>query len=284
VTAPGDQIPALTAEYDVGRPVGTVRGTARVLVRPADHQAGAILRLRRFLAHPSLLRYRDLARDGSALGPERDAVTLSSDDPRVIDCGVDLPLGAVSREYRLEWELNPDDHPAIGVANEEMLLFRAHLLGRGEDGAETIWEQQLIRVRWDPTEDVDTAFDRWCTSASTPEPVREALKALLDAEVQKPRVCEGCHARNELDLFLARDRVWERTAEPELEELRRLFVLRELIGPSRVASTGTLMTRHDHDEDLSAPLAAARERHAARIVEYAPPETKPLPAEWWESG
>ena len=269
MTASGEQLPALTTEYDVGQPVGTVRGHARVLVRPAEHQADAILRLRRYLAHLSLLRYRDLAQDGSPLGPERDVPTLPSADPRIIDCLVDLPRAAVSREYRLEWELSPDDHPAIGVANEEMLLFRAHLLGRGEGGAETIWEQQLIRVRWELPEDAETAFDRWCTSASTPEPLREALKVLLEAEVQRPRGCKGCNARHDLDLFLARDTVWECSAEPELEEIRRLVVLRELTGLSRMTRTGTVMTRHDH-EDLSVPLAAARERHEARMAEYAP--------------
>ena len=282
MTASGEQIRALTAECAESQPVGTVRGDARVLVRPAEHQAGAILRLRRYLAHLNVLRYRDLAPDGSALGPERDVATLSKDDPRLIDCGVDLPLGAVSREYRLEWELNPDDYPAIGVLHEEMLLFRAHLLGRGEDGAETIWEQQLIRVRWEESEDPNTGLDRWCSGTKTPEPLREALKQLLAAETQKPRVCEGCHARNELDLFLAHDRVWECSAEPELEEIRRLIVLRDLTGHSRNTFVGTLATRHDH-EDLSAPLAAARERHAARIAEYAPPGTEPHPTGWWNA-
>jgi hypothetical protein len=282
VTASSEQIRALTAECAESQPVGTVRGDARVLVRPAEHQAGAILRLRRYLAHLTVLRYRDLAQDGSALGPDRDGVALSHDDPRVGDYGVDLLPGAVSREYRLEWELNPDDHPTIGVAHQEMLLFRVHLLGRGEGGEETVWENALIRVRWDPPEDVDTAFDRWCTSANTPEPLREALKELLDAEVLRHRGCQGCNDRFDLDLLSARDRVWECSAEPELEELRRLFVLRELVGPSTVSRIGTVMVRHEHDEDLSVPLAAARERHAARMAEYAPPE--PVPAQWWKTG
>ncbi|WP_194910911.1 hypothetical protein [Catenulispora rubra] len=277
MTASSQQSPELTVESQSEQAIGTVRGQARILVRPGEHEAATTLRLRRYLPRLSLLRYRDLAQDGSALGPERDAATLPNDDPRITECVVDVPPGAATREYRLEWELNPDDHPAIGVSGEELLLFRAYLVDRGEDGAdgaEEIREQRLIRIRWAPPSD---AFDRWCTSASTPEPLREALQALLLAEVQTPRICELCHARDDLDLLLAQDRVWECSAEPELEEIRRLFVLRELTGHSMRTFAGTLRTKHHH-EDLSAQLAAARERQKARLIAYAPSGTEELPA------
>jgi hypothetical protein len=150
VTASSQQNPSLTVEFVSDQLVNTVRGHARILVRPAEHEAGTTLRLRRYLPRLTLLRYRDLAQDGSELGPERDAVILPNDDPRRIECSVDVLPGAATREYRLEWELNPDDHPAIGVRGEELLLFRAYLVDRGEDGVEKIWEQRPIRIEWIP--------------------------------------------------------------------------------------------------------------------------------------
>ncbi|MEY9855581.1 hypothetical protein ABH935_001185 [Catenulispora sp. GAS73] len=275
MTASSQQYPELTVESVIDQLVGTVHGQARILVRPAELEAGMTLRLRRFLPRVSLLRYRDLAQDGSELGPERDAVTLPNDDPRHVECVVDLLPGAATRVYRLEWELNPDDHPAIGVRGQEALLFRAHLVDRGEDGVEEIREQGLIRIHW---EDHSSAFDRWCRSTSTPEPLREALQELLLAEIQTPRTCELCHARDDLDLLLAQDRVWECSAEPELEEIRRLFVFRELAGLAETSFAGTIRTRHNH-EDLSAQLAAARERQKARLIAYAPSGTDQLPAD-----
>lgn len=262
----------MRVEFVDAQPVDTVRGDARILIRPSHHEAGSVLRLRRYLPHLSLLRYRDLAQDGSVLGSERDALILPNDDPRLIECEVTLPPGAETREYRLAWELNPEDHPQIGVSGEEMLLFRAYLLDRGADGAEEIREQHLIRIQWVPPEDPSTAFHRWRTSARTPEPLREALQALLEAEVQTPRTCELCHARKDLDLLLAQDRVWECSTAPELEEIRRVVVLRELTGFER-AFADTLRTRHEH-EDLSEQLAAARERRRARLAAHAPPGTE----------
>jgi len=285
VTASNQQSPGLTVECDIDQPIGTVRGRARLLVRPAEHEAGTTttLRLRGYLPRLSLLRYRDLAQDGSELGPERDAAILPNDDPRRTECVVDVLPGAATREYRLEWELNPDDHPAIGVAGQELLLFHAFLVDHGEggengeDGVEKIWEKQLIRIRWEPPEDPSSAFDRWCRSANTPEPLREALQALSQAEIQMPRTCELCQPRYDLDLLLAQDRVWECSAEPELEEIRRLIVLRELTGLSKSVFVGTIRTRHHH-EDLSAQLTAARERQKARLIAYAPTGTEQLPA------
>lgn len=279
MTASSQQHPELTVEFVSQQPVGTIQGDARILVRLAGYEGRTILRLRRYLAHARPLRYRDLAQDGSALGPERETVTLPTDDERLIECDVDLPPGVAAREYFLHWELDPDDHPAIGVRGEEMLLFRAYLLGRGEDceggegGAEEVWQQRLIRIQWWPTEDMtESAFHRWCTSESTPPPLREALQQLLRAEVQTPRVCEPCHARNDLDLLLAQDKVWECSAEPELEEIRRLVVVRDLMGLSKNVFAGTLPTDHQH-EDLTAQLATARERQNARRIAYAPPVT-----------
>jgi len=275
VTASNQQTPELTVESVIVHPVGTARGHARILVRPADHEAGTTLRLHRYLPRLTLLRYRDLAQDGSELGPERDAAILPSDDPRRIECAVDVPPAAATREYRLEWELNPDDHPAIGVSGQELLLFRAHLLDRSEDGAEKILVQRLIPIQWASP---SSALDYWRTSASTPEPLREALQALLDAEIQTPRICELCHARDDLDVLLAQDQVWECSAEPELEEIRRIVVLRELTGDSRRTFAGTVRTKHHH-EDLSTQLAAARERQKARLIAYAPPGTEQLSAD-----
>jgi hypothetical protein len=276
VTASSQESPELTLECEVYQPVGTVRGHARILIRPTGHEAGVTLRLRRYLPHLTLLRYRDCAQDGSALGPAHDAVIVPNEDGRRLECDVDLPPGAATREYRLEWELIPEDHPAIGVSGGELLLFRAYLLDHAEDGSEKIWEEPLIRIQWGPPEDPSITFDRWCTSESTPEPLREALRALLYAEVQRPRVCKGCSERDDLDLLLAQDRVWDCSAEPALEEIRSLVVLRELTGLSRNGFVGTLRTKHDH-EDLSEQLAAARERQQARLIAYAPAEAERPP-------
>ncbi|MEY9909969.1 hypothetical protein ABIA35_006213 [Catenulispora sp. MAP12-49] len=166
MAASSQESPELTAEFTMEQPVGTVRGHARILIRPTDDGAGTILRLRRYLPHVTLLRYHDCAQDGSVLGPERDAVIVPGEDPRHIECAVDLSPGAVTREYRLEWELDPDDHPAIGVGGGEMLLFRAYLMDRSEDGAEKngaekTWDQRRIVIRWSSPEDPSSAFDRW---------------------------------------------------------------------------------------------------------------------------
>lgn len=277
MTASSDQNPALTVDFAGDRLVGTVRGQALVRVQAQDSEADAILRLRRFLPRVSLLRYRDLSRDGSPIGSERDAAILPNDDPRLLDCALDLPPGAVAREYRLEWELNPDDHPAIGKDGHEMLLFRAFLLTRDEDGAERIREQRPIVIRWREADALScqeadalfSSFRRWSTSPSTPEPLREALQALLREEAESPPSCELCRARSDLDLLLAQDRVWECSAAPELQEVRRLFVRRELAGNSDGDRIARYRMHHDH-EDVSAPLAAARERREARLLAYAP--------------
>lgn len=256
--------------------VGTVRGHARILVRPAEHDAGTILRLRRLLPRVSLLRYRDLAQDGSELGPERDAVILPNGDPRHTECVVDLPPGAAIREYRLEWQLNPDDHSTIGVEGREMLLFSVYLVDRGEDGAEKVWPAQRIIVRW---EDAFDAFARWWANANIPESLQRAWEALRRAEIRISRVCELCRERDELDLLLAQDRVWECSAAPELEEARRMVVLRELTGISRNVVASKERTRHHHHEDLTEQLAAARERQRARLIAYAPPRTGQIPSD-----
>jgi hypothetical protein len=149
-----DQPDALTLDYHPYAPVGTVRGRALVRVRPPRHGRGTVLRLRRYLPRLTSLRCRDLAQDGSALGPERDPVPMPNADPRNLDWRVDLTPGLVTPEYRLEWELDPAADPTIGVDGKTLLLFRVYLLDRGQDGAEEIQDQGLITVEWTRADDL----------------------------------------------------------------------------------------------------------------------------------
>jgi hypothetical protein len=266
VTTPVDEPVALTVDFPACVRVGQVRGGAVVRVRPPQDAAWTGLRLRRFLPRLTLLRCRDLAVDGSPLEPEREAVVLPQDEPRNFDVEVDLPFGAVAREYRLEWELDPDDHPTIGGEGNELLLFRAYLLGRDQEGAEQIREQRIITVEW---VDVDGLVRHWTGTPRTPAPLREALRTLLRAEVKNLPQCARCRMRFELDRLLAEDRVWDCSEGTELEEIRRLLVERKLAG---IADQDVILRWHQHHvhEDLDEPLAAARDRHRARLIAYAP--------------
>jgi hypothetical protein len=263
---PVDELAALTVDFSACVRVGQVRGAAVVRVRPPHGAAWTGLRLRRFLPRLTLLRYRDLAVDGSPLEPEREGVALPHDDPRNFDVQVDLPPGAAAREYRLEWELDPGDHPTIGVEGNELLLFRAYLLDRDQEGAEQMREQRSITVEW---VDVDRLVRHWTATPRTPAPLREALRTLLRTEVKNLPQCAQCRMRFELDRLLAEDRVWDCSEGAELEEIRRLLVERELAG---IADQDVILRWHQHHahEDLDEHVAAARERHRARLLAYAP--------------
>ncbi|WP_042381783.1 hypothetical protein [Streptacidiphilus melanogenes] len=267
MTAPTDQRDCLTVDFSAHEATGTVRGEALVRVRPPKRPAWTALRLRRYLAQLTLLRCRDLGPDGSPLGPEHDAAAVPcGDDPRSLDLQVELGPGAVSREYRLEWQLDPADHPTIGVEGRELRLYRAHLLGRGPDGAEQVREQRLITVEWVKR---DALLGFRARSARTSGPLREALKAMVRAEEKNLPKCPECRTRYELDRLLALDRVWECSTEPELEEIRRLVVERERAG---IPGRDVILRWHQshHHEDLGRQLAAARERHRARLDSHAP--------------
>ncbi|MEY9872120.1 hypothetical protein ABH931_001594 [Streptacidiphilus sp. MAP12-33] len=270
MTEPTERPAALTVDFSPCEPAGTVRGCALVRVRVHGPQdgSGAVLRLRRFLPRLTLLRCRDLAADGSPLGPERDALEPADAAVRTVELPLDAPPGADVREYRLEWELVPADHPTIGVEGAELLLFRATLLGRDADGDEETREQRNITVEW---LDLDSLVRHHSGSPRTPAPLREALRTLLRAEVKNLPKCDRCRMRPELDRLLAADLVWEHSAGPGQGEIRRLVMARELAG---IPQQDVFLRWHQHHahEDLAEELDAARARHRARLAAYAAPK------------
>jgi hypothetical protein len=273
-----DEPEVLTVDFDHFQVAGTVRGHATVVVRVEDPAARPVLRLRRYLARLTVVRFRDLAPDGSTLGPDRDVETGADADARVLDHTVDPAPGAVAREYRLEWALDPRDHPSIGALGAEMLVIRVHLVTAGRDGAEQVREQQLITVAWTEPETVLRARG---LGRSAPEPLRAAPRALLDDEdIALPR-CGTCRRRLELDQLEREDVVWEHSATPRLEEVRRLLI--ERTAHSHQLHQSWPIPEHDrwHPDTADAAevaamaerLAAARERHLARLAAYPPSGT-----------
>jgi hypothetical protein len=258
-----DETRALTGDHERYQPAGTVSGQATLVVRVEDPSARPVLRLTRFLPEVTLLRFRDLAPDGSALGPEQEAVTVAGPGPRQVDHPVDPAPGTATREYRLEWVLDPQAHPSIGVVGAEMLLFRAHLLTHDPDGAEQVRDQWLFPLVWLSEEDL---LDMRSQSVPRPEPLSLALRALLSSQEENPPRCEVCRQQFDLVRLEHWDAVWEHSAGPEQEPLRRLLVLRALAGP--LPADSILRHRLGHEKqhaDVTEQLAAARERHQARL-------------------
>ena len=262
---------ALTVDQEPYQLSGTVRGHATLLVRVEDTAARPVLRLQRFLPRVALLCFRDLAPDGSVLGPEQVAVTVTDPGSRQLDHRIDPPPGAAAREYRLEWVLDPQDHPSIGVEGVELLLFRVYLLADESDPAGLEREQGRVLIAWLNAESVLRARS---ADSRTPEPLRLALTALLDGEEQNPPRCEWCKRQFDLEHLEREDAVWEHSAGPESEEVRRLVVRHALAGPS--PWSGILRGGHNwHHVDVNRELEAARERHRARLLAYAPSDAAP---------
>ncbi|GGV41600.1 hypothetical protein GCM10010495_68940 [Kitasatospora herbaricolor] len=273
---PADETEALHVDFDRHQLAGTVRGRAvvRVRVDPTDRQSRSVLRLRRFLSRLVEFHWRDLDAAGSPLGPAFEAAALPGADPRQFDHPVDLPAGAASREYHLEWALDPADHPRIGAENDEMVLFRVQLVGIEADGPETCEHQKLILISWSDADGV--LRGTWQRPGRTPEPLGRALTELLGAPERHGSTCGDCHLHLELDRLLLEDAVWACQDGPELEEIRRLLVLRELQPDSGVVGYDTRRGHPEHrphvHPDIAEELAAARGRHHARLLAYAPSE------------
>jgi len=258
-----DETRALTGDHERYQPAGTVSGQATVVVRVEDPSVRPVLRLTRYLPKLTLLRFRDLAPDGSALGPEQEAATVAGPGPRQVDHRVDPAPGTATREYRLEWVLDPQDHPSIGVEGAELLLFRAHLLTHDADGAEQVRDQWLFPLAWVSEEGLLEMRSR---SVRLPEPLRLALSALVSSQEENPPRCEVCRQQFDLVRLQHWDAVWEHSAAPEQEALRRLLVRRALAGP--LPADNILRFRLGHEKqhaDVTEQLAAARERHQARL-------------------
>ncbi|OKI20352.1 hypothetical protein [Streptomyces sp. CB03911] len=275
---PADKTEALHVDFDRLQLAGTVRGRAVVRVRldPTDRQSRTVLRLRRFLPRLVEFRRRDLDAAGSPLGPAFEATALPGEDPRQSDHLVDLPAEAASREYHLEWVLDPADHPRIGAKDDEMLLFRVQLVGINADGPETIKQRKLVVISWSDADGV--LRGSWQQPGRTPEPLRRALTELLKAPERQASACGDCRPRRELDRLLLEDAVWACQDGPELEEIRSLLVLRELQPDSSLIGYDTYRSHpeyrpHAHP-DIAEELAAARARHHARLLAYAPSEPR----------
>lgn len=192
---------------------------------------------------------------------------------------MDLPAGAASREYHLEWALDPADHPRIGAKDDEMVLFRVQLVGIEADGPETPEHQKLVVISWSDADGV--LRGTWRQPGRTPEPLRQALTELLRAPERYGSPCGDCHLHLELDRLLLEDAVWACQEGPELEEIRRLLVLRELQPDSGVFGYDTYRGHPEHPPhahpDIAEDLAAARARHHARLLAYAPSEPRDQP-------
>ncbi|MCX5214572.1 hypothetical protein OG689_35850 [Kitasatospora sp. NBC_00240] len=273
---PADRTEALHVEFDRFQLAGTVRGRAVVRVRPnpADRQSRTVLRLRRFLPRLVDFRRRDLDAAGSPLGPASEAAALPGEDPRRSDHLVDLPAEAASREYYLEWALDPADHPRIGAKGDEMMLFRVQLVHIHADGPETLEQQKPLLISWSDADGV--LRGSWQQPGRTPEPLRQALTELLGAPQRHASACGDCRLRVELDRLLREDALWACQDGPELEEIRRLLVLRELQPDSGSLGYDTYRGHPEHPPhahpDIAEELAAAHARHHARLLAYAPSE------------
>ncbi|MGW1749538.1 hypothetical protein ACWCRD_28805 [Streptomyces sp. NPDC002092] len=270
---PGDETEPLDVDFDRFQLAGTIRGQAvvRVRLRPTDRESRTVLRLRRFLSHLVAVRCRDLDAEGSPLGPAFEATALPDDNPRQSDYLLALPAGAAVREYRLEWALDPADDPRIGAKGDEMLLFRVHLVGSEADGPEKLREQKQILISWSDADAV--LHGTWTQPGRAPEPLRQALAELLRAREQPASACRDCRRMAELDRLLLEDAVWACQDGPELEEVRRLLMLRDLEPDSDIPGYDTYRGHPEHPShahpDIAAQLAAARARHDARLLTYA---------------
>ncbi|MET9619090.1 hypothetical protein [Kitasatospora indigofera] len=280
---PADQTEALHIDFDRVQLAGTVRGRAVVRVRlnPTDRRGRTVLRLRRFLSRLVEFRWRDLDAAGSPLGPAFAATALPEEDPRQFDHPVILPAGAASREYYLEWALDPADHPRIGAKDDEMVLFRVQLVAIEADGPETLKQQKLVVISWSDADGV--LRGSWQQPGRTPEPLRQALTELLRTPERQASACGDCRLGRELDQLLLEDAVWACEDGPELEEIRRLLVLRELQPDSGSIGYDTYRSHPEHlphaHPDLAEELAAARARHHARLLAYAPSEPRDRPGQ-----
>ncbi|MFF3595204.1 hypothetical protein [Kitasatospora indigofera] len=272
---PADRTEALHVEFDRVQLAGTVRGRALVRVRlnPTDRRSPTVLRLRRFLSRLVEFRWRDLDAAGAPLGPAFEATALPGEDQRQFDTPVDLPAEAASREYLLEWALDPADHPRIGAKDDEMVLFRVQLVAAEADRPQTPEQQKLVVISWSDADGV--LRGTWQQPGRTPEPLRQALTELLRTPERQASACGDCRLHRELDRLLLEDAVWACEDGPELEEIRRLLVLRELQPDSGSIGYDTYRSHPEHlphaHPDIAEELAAARARHHARLLAYAPP-------------
>jgi hypothetical protein len=253
---------------------GTVAGQCTFVVRVEDPSRRPVLRLRRYLARLTGLSYRDLGPDGTE--PGRDTPITPTADPetdtRRFDFPVDLAPGAVAREFRLRWVLDPRDHESIGREGGEMLLVRPSLLTH-DGGVEQVSGQGLIIISW---VEAETLLSIRSSSSSTPEPLRSALAALLRGERPGTPNCGAC--RQEFDLARLRelDDVWEHSAGPQWEWLRSLLVRRALRRPPGTWRYDTTNQHHrlgsrPQHVDVREELDAARTRHRERLLACAPP-------------